>query len=132
MKETYINRVLPGKFSINWFEDGILCGQFAPLLDLDLETVRTVIKDRKNFAGKNNYTLLVEISNVKSISSEARDYLASAEGTAHILAAAIITNSSFTRMISNLFLSYNKPLVPTKLFSNREEAKKWLQKYMLN
>lgn len=129
MELSFVNRVPEGRLSFNWFEDGILFGQFAPQLVIDLDTARETINARKKFAGSGVYPFLVEVSDVKSVTKEARDYFASADGTSNVIAAAIMTNSVLGKMMCNFFLNCSKPLVPTKLFTSREEAIKWLGKF---
>ena len=42
------------------------------------------------------------------------------------LADAFVTHSLSLKIIGNMFLKYNKPLRPTKLFKNETEAIEWL------
>ena len=48
------------------------------------------------------------------------------EGAECITASALLVESALSRMIGNIFLTINKPDVPVKLFTNEQEAKKWL------
>ncbi len=65
------------------------------------------------------------------ISKPARDY-AGSNGTDYFIAAAMVTDSVFTRFVINLFNSIVKHNVPFKLFSNEEDAISWLKTFKRN
>ena len=70
--------------------------------------------------------LLVDLSNIKSLSREVR-LIFSGEATMKVcIAAALLIKSSMSRIIGNFFLGLNKSIYPVKLFSSEEEALKWL------
>jgi hypothetical protein len=51
-------------------------------------------------------------------------------GATLVKAGALITGSAVNKTIGNIFLSIDKPLVPTKLFTNEESARQWLREYL--
>jgi len=70
--------------------------------------------------------VLVDMSSVYDISKDAREYFAN-ERTASIQrATALIVKSKLSRAIGNFFLDVNKPLTPTKLFTDTGKAIEWL------
>jgi hypothetical protein len=73
------------------------------------------------------FFVLFEGDDDASISGEARRAGASDEYTKHVSALALYSNKSYERIIGSLFLSINKPKVPTKFFDDREEAIAWLR-----
>ncbi len=106
-------------------DNGILVGTYL-CETVDLETAKIAVEDRVKRFGHKDFPLLVHATIVKHVTIEARNYLASEEGCQKIKSCAIITSSIVTRVIANFFLTLNKPLVPTKLFTNEEHAKEWL------
>jgi len=73
--------------------------------------------------------VLIKLGALFKISIEARNYFAN-ERTASIQrATALLTSSQITVLIANFFMSFNKPISPTKMFNNSEEAIRWLQKF---
>ncbi|MES2566388.1 MAG: STAS/SEC14 domain-containing protein [Bacteroidota bacterium] len=107
---------------------GILIGTYH-CETVDLETAKTAVNYRMKHWGSKDLPLLIHTNKVKHLTKEARDYLASKEGCEKIKSCAIITNSVITKVIANFFLNINKPLVPTKLFTNEVSAKKWLANF---
>ena len=84
------------------------------------------VRDKMN---KKQTRVLIDMSVVSEISKDARDYFAN-ERTASIQrATALYITSSIGKVIGNFFMGLNKPITPTKLFTDKEEAIKWLQTY---
>lgn len=112
------------KFSIT-LDKGILVGTYL-CETVDLETAKCAVKYRLDNYGNKDFPLLVYTNKVKHITRDARIYLASEIGCRKIKSCAILTDSLLTRVIANFFLQINKPLVPTRLFTNEESARQWL------
>ncbi len=110
-------------------EDSILLSTLKVEL-LDLNIAKTITDNRLKAQNGVNYPLLSNVKSLKGISKETRDYMASKEGCAGVLAAAVIIDSPVTSMIGNFFINISKPLVPTKMFTDEEKAKKWLKMQM--
>ena len=107
----------------------IVFGSYAPHLTIDLEIARELIENRLSFSeGKPVYTL-IDFTNVKAVTKEARDYMNCVEGGLKgILGGAFLSNNVVATLFINLFLKISKPTVPAKFFTNREEALKWLRR----
>lgn len=93
---------------------------------VDLSIAKMAVAHRVKLFGDKDYPILVSVKNVKYITKEARDYLASKEGCNKIKAGAILIDSIVMSVIANFFLQISKPLVPTKLFTDRVRAIEWL------
>ena len=91
---------------------------------------------------KKNYVLVKQMSADKrlpvlydlrlveqmDISDEAKQFTATnPESTEARSADAILINSYFNRLFVNIYLSFNKPSLPTKLFSNEVDALNWIR-----
>ncbi|UKN02649.1 hypothetical protein K6119_03870 [Paracrocinitomix mangrovi] len=75
--------------------------------------------------GKSFYNLINIGANTVT-SKEAREIVTSLEGSFYKKADAIIINSISKKLLANLFLSFQKPVVPTKVFTKIEDAEEWL------
>lgn len=96
---------------------------------VDLNIAKMGVAHRVKLYGDKDYPILVTVRNAKHITKEARDYLASADGCNKVKAGAILVDSVVMSVIANFFLHINKPLVPTKLFTNKESAIEWLNTF---
>ncbi|MES2566387.1 MAG: hypothetical protein V4565_05945 [Bacteroidota bacterium] len=93
---------------------------------VDLEVARLAVSHRLKHFGNKDYPMTINMCNVKHITKEAREYLASEEGCRKIKCCAIIISSEVTKIIANFFIKINKPVVPTNLFTSEEKARHWL------
>lgn len=123
------NILFENENTITKIENGILIGSFTKKI-VDLTTAENAVKDRLKATKGKSYPILIDIRNIKSTTKTARQFLASEKGCEGIISAAIFINSSVGSMIGNFFIFFNKPLVPTKLFSNKKEAMEWLMQFV--
>ncbi len=86
------------------------------------ETLRDEMKRRKT-------RVLIDMTGVNEISKDARDYFAN-ERTASIQrATALLIGSPVSRVIGNFFMGLNKPVSPTRLFTDPQKAIRWLHTF---
>ena len=79
--------------------------------------------------GKEKTRVLIDMRQTTRINREARRYYAN-ERTASIQrAAALLVSSPLSTTVANFFMGLNKPLTPTRMFSNPDEAIAWLRSY---
>ncbi len=124
------NNVIRYPYITVWTEDEypeLLFGVYAPKLEIDLNIARELIKSRLEYCqGKDKY-ILMDFTNVKLVTKEARDYMNSPEGGLKgVLAGAFLSNNVVATLFINLFLKVNNPVVPAKFFTNKQEALRWL------
>lgn len=74
--------------------------------------------------------LLVDMSQVKAISREARVYYAGPEVAKVISAVALLVGSPLSRAIGNFFIGFNRAAVPIRLFGSEADAVAWLSGYL--
>lgn len=97
---------------------------------IDLNIAKQAVQERVACTNNKPYPVISNIKAIKNISKEARDFLATEAGCEGIIAAAILIDSDLGSMIGNFWIKINKPLRPTKLFTDEESAKKWLAQYV--
>lgn len=71
--------------------------------------------------------LLCDLTNVIRMTHECRQRFAGPEHAKTFSKAALVVTSPLSKLIGNFFLGLNKPIKPTRLFTNKEEALKWLR-----
>ena len=78
-----------------------------------------------------SYPVLVDGRKVVSIDKESRDCFSSKEATKGVNAGGILISSTFNRFLGNFFLrvTYKKEKLPTRIFTDRGEAIRWLSQY---
>ena len=108
-----------------WFENGIMISRFQKGVELDLVKIKEVIGMREEISGGEMQSWLYDITNLKSVPKEVRDY-ADRYGQDYLYGVAVLVNSHITKFIFNSYLRLNKPNLPFLFFSNEEKAIEWL------
>lgn len=111
------------------FRDGILRINYKGLM-ADLDKIKAFVSALKvEFADEMPGLVLSDITKEKSPKKEVRDYLGSADVLALTKANAIVAGSLLSKIVGNLYLSFNKPSIPTKMFSDEASALQWLEQF---
>ena len=115
---------------LTWLDDsGIIIAVANPH---DIHTLKDAEENQRIIsllAGDIKRPFLIDISNVKSMSREARAFYAGPEPPKTITAVAIVTNSNIGNLVGNFFISLTSPRVPTRMFSDPIQAQNWLQQF---
>ncbi len=78
---------------------------------------------------KNKTRVLIDMTAVSEITKEARDYYANERTGSIQRATALLIGSPVSRVIGNFFMGLNKPISPTRLFTDPQKAIKWLETF---
>jgi len=85
---------------------------------------------KKQLAQGKEYPICIDLSQVKSVTKEARQYLSGGQSIENITVAALLASSVVSKLICTFFLNFNKPPVMVKIFVHKDEAVKWLNKFL--
>lgn len=96
---------------------------------IDLDTLEKMTKVGDEWNGTRLCANLVDIRDMLFIDSKTREYAAS-QFRPYVAGMAILIESKVSSYFANLFLTFSKPKVPTRLFSKEDEAVKWLKDQM--
>lgn len=72
----------------------------------------------------------IDFRGLRSMNREARRYYAGPKTAEAVCAAALIISSPLTRAIGNFFMGLNKPLSPTRMFTDKTAAIEWLREFL--
>lgn len=111
-----------------WIEDGIIHSVHKPNF-INLEMAKVMVRDRLKVSNGIVRPMFIDISSMASTNIETRKYLSSEEAIYLVSAGAIYTANPIAKFAGNLFLHINQPKVPTRIFTNKQEAIEWLQQY---
>lgn len=107
----------------------IIIGTIKEELVVTLDVAKKIKEYRLSIWGSTTKPLITNVSGLQSIDDDARDYWATPESMQYLSSVAIVTNKKFQVLLVNFFILFSKPAVPTRLFSNYEEAFKWSKKF---
>lgn len=117
--------------STMWFEDGILFSipKPGPPPELNMKQIDEEMKKFKEIVGHEKVCIVSEANpNSRPPTKEERDMVANIINDV-TKAMAIVTTSPVARMIANLFFGLKPPPYPAKMFTNKEDAVKWIKQY---
>lgn len=123
MKNSFSN-----SYATFWVDDGILNFIYHPEVVLDITAAETVVADRIKFQEGKEYPVFCDTRGIKDTEKAARDFLAK-EGSLLALAVAFLVNPPISQAITDFYIRTNKPITPTKIFSEKYEAIKFLQAF---
>jgi hypothetical protein len=114
-----------------WLEaDGIVRAKMFAHVELDRVDAEEAIHAIAKVTGGARRPVLVDMTQIKFMTREARTYFAGPETANAESAAALLIRSPLARAIGNFFMGLNKPLMPTRLFTSEEAALTWLRDFV--
>ncbi len=112
-------------------EDGVLYQDYSPGTVLKLEDSLEELKIYRNtFCKEEKRPIIVDLSNIKTVSKESRDIYSSQEMGDTISAAALIVSNPVNRIMGNFYMGINKTKMPVRMFTGAMDAKNWLKDYL--
>jgi hypothetical protein len=75
---------------------------------------------------KTKYRLLVHAEGFFRVTRKVRKLGATMPFSSHLAAVSFFTNNASLALLGELYNKINKPAVPTRVFSSREQAEEWL------
>jgi hypothetical protein len=107
-------------------ENDIIFNEYPKNLRVDLTVAQEIVANRLEFAEGEKHYLVGDLTNVKSVTSEARAYLLDPNtGVKDILGAAFIAGNPVAALIANVFIKTSKKF-PSKFFSKKTDALNWI------
>jgi hypothetical protein len=108
----------------------LLFAEYSPGLAVDLEVAKEIVANRLDFTNGEDHYVVIDLNNIKSVTSEAKEFMQSPEGGLQkILGAAFFANNPVASLIANVYVK-TPTNFETRLFSTKQEATAWIQSYM--
>jgi hypothetical protein len=106
-------------------ENGILFCKYEEKLLLTLDLAKKMLADRLSYQNGPSYPVIILLNGLQAADKETRKYTA-VEGIKGITMGAFIVKNAIERIIYNFFFSIEKPVIPTRAFTNEEDAIAWI------
>ena len=111
-----------------WYEGILMCEWFVEQGDYDF--VDFGIKKRKEITGNKPCVMITDITSMKTSTREARQRMAEKDAAQGIIAVGIVLKSKVQAVIYKFFNAIYKQPAPAKIFTNKEDAIKWIKQYL--
>jgi len=108
-------------------EDGIVQTVVFPGAEYTLVDAKQNLASIVQVSNGKRLPLLVDIRNAKTMERAARQLFATDEW---VTSTALLIDSALSRMIGNAFITFSKPVIPTRLFTSEAEAVEWLKGFL--
>ncbi len=123
-----MSAVAENSFCRTWTDEkGITHIEYLHETDMDLDKAKELIA---LFIPKKNSPKLYivkDLRKIRTVSTEAMEYLSSRAITRFILAEALIVNNLSSRLLANFFIKkYSTPDLACEKFDTKEEAEEWI------
>jgi hypothetical protein len=107
-------------------DSDIIFAEFPANQKIDLAKAKEMVAYRLDMAQSKKHFIIVDISNVREVSKEAKEFLQQAEnGLKNILGAAFIATNPVSALIANIFIKTPKDF-EAKFFANKSDAFTWI------
>jgi hypothetical protein len=95
-------------------------------VDISVEKMNELLQEAVRIAGFKKYFVIVDARAGFRSEADVRDYYADNDYSKYRYADAFIVKSLAVRLMVNFYISFNKPSIPTKTFTDPEHAMQWI------
>jgi hypothetical protein len=93
---------------------------------LDTKEINEIFKACHTLTGNEPYLIFADLTNFVDSTNEANKASVDKENIANLVASATLVKLLGQRLQANAFLEVNKPPYPMQVFTDKDEAVKWL------
>ncbi len=116
--------------SVSLRSDGIVHVSINTSEDVEVKDVIEIVAAVEEIGNGKKFPLLIKSQKYTLPSAEARAYIATPESNPFASAEAYVIQSFSQKLVGNIFISFNKPARPTRIFTSEEKAIEWLQTFL--
>lgn len=113
----------------SFVESDIIFAEFPDNLKVNLEVAKAIVSDRLVFTKNQLHYIIFDVSNVKEITTEAKEFMQQPDyGLKNILGAAFLATNPMATLIAKIFVKTQKDF-QAKFFNTKEDAFEWILTY---
>ncbi len=98
--------------------------------EVEITDVIEVVTALEQIGRGKKFPLLILSNKYTLPSPEARAYIATPESDPYASAEAYVIQSLSQKLVGNVFMKFNKPARPTRIFTSEEKAIEWLKTFL--
>lgn len=110
--------------------DGIIQIDMKANNTLQLVDAKQMVTAFAEVGGGKKYPLLFIAGDFALASPDARKYASGVEANQYTLASVFVVKNSIQKIMGNAYITFNKPITPTKIMTNQEAAISWLKTFL--
>jgi hypothetical protein len=109
--------------------DGILNIFLKPNKIISRKDGEEIVAGLAEIGKGNKLLLLFTAGKDTSVTTEARYYASTPEANKYTIASAFVVKSIAQKLLGNAYVTFNKPVTPTRIFTDEADAVKWLNSF---
>jgi hypothetical protein len=117
------------KFQLSFIEIGILNFHIKPYQDLTIADVDEYFDKAEKILPLKKYPILLTFGFGASIDHNVREFAAKSKRRFSLADGLLIENIAH-RLLAYFYIKFHKPLIPTSIFNNLDDALVWLRKFV--
>lgn len=113
-----------------WIQQGVVFEIFKPNLKriTHLEA-EIIVRDRLRVSNGVTMPIYIELGKATSMNRAANRYFSTGDAMLHLSATAILVKDQLEKLGASMYITIFPPSIPTKFFTDRNEALQWLEKF---
>jgi len=111
-------------------EEGILRFDIDSTDEITLQNLKEHLEVVKSIGNGKAFCNLAVLTKFIQVGDDARRFAAGEESNKYTIADAFVINSVALKIVGNFYIRYNKPVRPTRLFTDEAEAVRWLRTFL--
>jgi hypothetical protein len=129
-KIPYMKTIIQKNITVELTDENILHIHIHAYTEVTLSDAVLALEAMEKLSEGKKHPVLIDAGEFSSVDKEVREFSASPESNAFTLADAIAYDNIGQKIVANFYISQNRPVVPTRMFSEKEEALKWLRTFL--
>ena len=114
-------------FKVRLIEKQIVENTLKEGVEIDVQDILELKQANLSLTNKEKYAILVTPKEFSSVTKKARELSSSKEIVGNTLAKAFLVKNFGQKLVVNFYMKVNRPFIKTQVFTDREEALKWLR-----
>jgi hypothetical protein len=106
--------------------DGIMHISMKENVTLNLKDAEDMVRAFGEMGDGKKFLLLFIAGTDTSVNTEARYYASTPEANRFTTASAFVVKSIAQKLLGNAYVTFNKPITPTRIFTNEQDGLEWL------
>lgn len=123
------DRYIENDFAEIWFESGIVHIVYKAGCVLNITNIKPIVQDRIKVSNGKVSPILIDLRNLVTSDNATRAYLATPEAEKYLNSGAMLITNEIQKLLMNLYLKIDVPKLPAKVFTNKEKALEWLERF---
>jgi hypothetical protein len=117
-------------FTIRLRSDGILHSHTSSAIEFNVESLKIFNVVMGKMLNYQKAPLLITLDEFAIPPAETRDFWAKKDSCPYALADAYVAVNMGHKLVGSVYLQFNKPERPTKIFSKQQAAVEWLKTFL--